>query len=46
VPFVWLALALVSPALLLGPPLISLVLWAVMRTGVVPRFEPEEPDLF
>jgi hypothetical protein len=46
VPFVWLALALVSPALLLGPPLISLVLWAVMRAGVVPRFEPEEPDLF
>jgi hypothetical protein len=47
VPFVWLALALVDPLLLLVPPLISLVLWTAMHYGVVERFEPEdEPDLF
>jgi hypothetical protein len=46
VPFVWLALALVNPILLLVPPLISLALWAAMRYGMVERFEPEEPDLF
>ena len=47
VPFVWLALALVNPLLLLGPGLAAGVLWTMMRYGVVERFEPEEePDLF
>jgi hypothetical protein len=47
VPFVWLALALVNPALLLVPVLIAAVLWTAMRFGIVERFEPEdEPDLF
>jgi hypothetical protein len=47
VPFVWLALALVDPFLLLLPPLISLGLWLAMRRGLLERFEPEEePDLF
>jgi hypothetical protein len=46
VPFVWLALALVNPILLLAPPLIALGLWTAMRVGLVKRFEPEEPDLF
>ncbi len=47
VPFVWLALALVNPVLLLVPGLIALALWTLMRYGIVERFEPEdEPDLF
>jgi hypothetical protein len=47
VPFVWLALALVNPALLLVPALITVVLWTAMRVGIVGRFESEdEPDLF
>jgi hypothetical protein len=47
VPFVWLALALVNPVLLLVPPLIALGLWTAMRAGVLERFEPEdEPDLY
>ncbi|HEY8103521.1 MAG TPA: hypothetical protein VIE18_03335 [Gaiellaceae bacterium] len=46
-PFVWLALALVNPFLLLLPPLIVLALWAAMRRDMVERFEPEEePDLY
>lgn len=46
VPFIWLALALVSPILLLAPPLIALGLWAAMQAGLVDRYEPEEPELF
>lgn len=46
VPFVWLSLALVKPALLLGAPAVALVLWTMMRAGIVDRFEPEEPELF
>ena len=47
VPFVWLALALVNPFLLLLPPLVALALWTAMRYGIVERFEPEEePDFF
>ncbi len=46
-PFVWLALALVNPFLLLMAPLVALALWAAMRRGMVERFEPEEePDYF
>lgn len=47
VPFVWLALALVNPFLLVVPALITLGLWAAMRYGIVDRFEPDdEPDFF
>jgi hypothetical protein len=47
VPFVWFALALVNPFLLLCPLLITAGLWAVMRRGLVERHDPEEePELF
>jgi hypothetical protein len=47
VPFVWLALALVNPLLLLMPFAAAGVLWTVMHYGIVERFEPEEePDYF
>ena len=47
VPFVWLALALVNPVLLLMPAVAAGVLWTVMHYGIVERFEPEdEPDFF
>jgi hypothetical protein len=47
VPFVWLALALVNPALLIVPILITGALWTAMHYGILNRFEPEdEPDLF
>jgi hypothetical protein len=47
VPFVWLALALVNPLLLLVPPLVALALWTAMRAGIVARHEPEDdPDFF
>jgi hypothetical protein len=46
VPFVWLALALINPLLLLAPALIALSLWTAMRYGLVQRFEPEEPELY
>ena len=40
VPFLWLALALLNPLLLLVPPLMTLVLWTVMRYGIVDRNDP------
>jgi hypothetical protein len=47
VPFVWLALALVNPLLLLAPGLVAGVLWTLMHYRIVERFEPEEePDFF
>ena len=47
VPFVWLALALVNPFLLLMPFVAAGVLWTVMHYELVERFEPEEePDFF
>ena len=47
VPFVWLALALVNPVLLLMPGVAAGVLWTVMHYGIVERYEPEdEPDFF
>ena len=44
VPFVWLALALFNPVMLLLPPLISLAIWAAMRYGIVERHDPVEVD--
>jgi hypothetical protein len=46
-PFVWFALALLNPTLLLVPPLIYFGLSRAMRYGMVERHDPvEEPDLF
>lgn len=46
-PFVWLALALLSPLLLIVPLLAALALWTAMRYGIVERHDPvEEPDDF
>jgi hypothetical protein len=49
VPVVWLALALVNPVLLLIPPLVTLLLWTLMRYGIIDRADPvveEDPDFF
>jgi hypothetical protein len=49
VPFLWLALALVNPGLLLVPPLTTLVIWALMSRGIIDRHDPvadEDPDFF
>lgn len=48
-PVLWLALALVNPLLLLIPPLVTLLLWTMMRYGIVDRTDPvveEDPDFF
>lgn len=46
-PYVWLALALFNPFLLLVPPLIALALRQAMAYGIVDRREPEdEPDFY
>jgi hypothetical protein len=49
VPVLWLALALVNPVLLLIPPLVTLLLWTLMRFGIIARADPvveEDPDFF
>jgi hypothetical protein len=47
VPFLWLALALFNPFLLLVPPLFSLALSRAMTYGIVERQEPApDPDDF
>ena len=49
VPFLWFALALVNPFVLLVPPLVTLLLWTLMRYGMVERHDPvveEDPDFF
>jgi len=47
VPFVWLAIALLNPLLLLMPPLVTLALWKAMGYGIVGRTDPvDEPDFF
>ena len=48
VPFLWFALALVNPVLLLLPPLVTLLLWTLMRYGIVDRNDPvvEEDTYF
>lgn len=46
-PYLWLALALFNPFLLLVPPLIWLSLRQAMAYGIVDRHEPEdEPDFY
>jgi hypothetical protein len=49
VPALWLAIALFNPVLLLVPPLTVLVLWTLMRRGIVDRHDPvveDDPDLY
>jgi hypothetical protein len=49
VPVLWFALALVNPLLLLLPPLFTLLLWTLMRYGIIDRNDPvveDDPDLF
>ena len=46
-PFLWLAIALLNPFLLLVPPLITLAIWKAMESGIVDRHDPpEDPDFF
>jgi len=47
VPFLWLAVALLNPLLLLVPPLFHLTLRRAMAYGMIGRNDPvEEPDDF
>jgi hypothetical protein len=47
IPFLWLAIALLNPLLVLVPPLLSFGLWKAMRYGIVERHDPvDEPDFF
>lgn len=46
-PFLWLALALLNPFLLLVPPLLTLALWKAMAYGIVERHDPpDDPDSY
>jgi hypothetical protein len=46
VPYVWLALALFNPLLLLVPALLTFALWKAIGYGMVERYEPPpDPDL-
>ncbi len=44
VPVLWFALALVNPLLLLLPPLVTLLLWTLMRYGIIDRNDPVVED--
>ena len=47
VPYVWLALALLNPLLLVVPPIFAFAIWKAIEYGIVERFEaPPDPDLF
>jgi hypothetical protein len=47
IPFLWLAVALLNPFLLLVPPLITFAIWKAMESGIVDRHDPpEDPDFF
>jgi hypothetical protein len=46
-PFVWLAIALFNPLLLVFPPLLSVALWKAMDCGMIDRDDPTpDPDEF
>jgi hypothetical protein len=46
-PFVWLAVALLDPLLLIVPPILVFALHRAIGYGMVERFEtPPDPDLF
>ena len=44
-PFVWLALALLNPLLLLIPPMFVFAIWKAMDYGMVDRHDPRRPRL-
>ena len=44
-PFLWLALALLNPLLLIVPAMLSFALWKAMEYGMIERHDPpEDPD--
>ena len=46
-PFVWLALALLNPLLLLIPPMFVFAIWKAMEYGMVDRNDPvDDPDFY
>jgi hypothetical protein len=46
-PFVWLALALLNPFLLLIPPMFVFAIWKAMEYGMVDRNDPvDDPDFY
>jgi hypothetical protein len=46
-PFLWLALALLNPLLLIIPPMLSFALWKAMEYGMIDRHDPpDDPDFF
>jgi hypothetical protein len=46
-PFVWLALALLNPFLLLIPALLTFAIWKAMEYGIVDRHDPvDDPDFY
>ena len=46
-PFVWLALALLNPLLLLIPPMFVFAIWKAMDYGMVDRQDPvDDPDFY
>ena len=46
-PYLWLALALLNPFVLLVPPLITFAIWKAMEYGMVDRHDPpDDPDFY
>ena len=47
VPFLWLAVALLNPFLLLVPPLVAFAIWKAMEYGMIDRHDPpDDPDFY
>ena len=47
VPYLWLAVALLNPVLLVVPPMLGFALWKAMEYGMVERTDPVPgPDDF
>ena len=46
-PFLWLALALLNPFLLVVPLMITFAIWKAMEFGIVERHDPvDDPDFY
>jgi hypothetical protein len=46
-PFLWLALALLNPLLLIVPAMLSFALWKAMEYGMIDRHDPpDDPDFY
>ncbi len=46
-PFLWLALALLNPLLLVVPLMITFAIWKAMEFGIVERHDPvDDPDFY